>query len=179
MHLTDRLVSFISGLVILLLAVIFMIYAIPVDYVVNQIGTSIEYYTGSLETGIIGIILLLLALRAFWGAFKTEKPEKAVSQATEIGEVKISLQTLESMVSRVAQNEVKGIKDVKTNIKVAENGVIIYLRGRILADLELPQVSEQLQKSVKENIETKAGINVKEVKVLVENITTEASRPAK
>ncbi|ACB85278.1 alkaline shock response membrane anchor protein AmaP [Natranaerobius thermophilus] len=179
MQVLDRIIFFIGSLIILLLSITLIAYAIPLNLVINYIGTSLDYYTGTIEIGILGLVLLLIAFRSIWGVFKTESQAETVNHATEMGEVKISLQTIESMVIRAAQKEVKGIKEVKTNIKVSENGVIIYLRGKILADLEIPQVSEQLQKAVKENVESQAGINVKEVKVLVENITTEASRPAK
>ncbi|OWZ84022.1 alkaline shock response membrane anchor protein AmaP [Natranaerobius trueperi] len=177
MHVFDRVIFFITSFLLLILSVILVSFAIPIHPIMDEVRTSMEFYAESLELGIVGLIILLIALRSIWGASRVEKNEEVVNQNTEIGEVKISLKTIESMVLRVAKNEVKGMKEVKSRIKVSENGLIIYLKGKVQADVEIPQVSEELQKIAKDHVESKAGVNISEVKVYIENIASDASRP--
>ncbi len=182
MTVIDRLIYLILSLLMIVSSVALLAFAVPIYAIEEYIRLNISYYSGTPEMIALAVVILLISLRGLWGVFRVKRPPKeqpSVSQTTEIGEVQISLETIESMVLRVAKSEVKGLREVKADIKAVENGVLIQIKGKVLADLELPQLSEQLQKAVKDNIEARAGINVSEVKVLIENITSDASRPSK
>ena len=174
----DRLIFFIVGILLIMASIALISFAVPIYPIMEYVRTSIQNYTGSIELGIVGLIILILGLRAIWSCFKVERVEETVKHETEIGEVKISLQTIESLVLQAAKNKIKGIKEITAKIRTTESGVLILIKGKILADLEIPQVSEELQTAVKEHVESKAGITVGEVKVLIENVASDASRPS-
>lgn len=89
---------------------------------------------------------------------------------SEIGEIKISTDTLENLASKVSA-KINGVKEQKVRVKLEENGSVIVV-AKIYVDGEtpIPQISEQIQFQVKENIQNIAGIDVGQVHVIVANV---------
>ena len=54
----------------------------------------------------------------------------------------------------------------------------VRLKGEVSSEINIPQMSEELQKKVKEHIEECTGVPVNEVKIEISNVTT-ASRVVK
>ena len=61
-------------------------------------------------------------------------------------------------------------REVKSSVGLAENGVRIRLRLSLMPEAVIPEVSAQLQSTLKDYIETLSGINVKEILVYVEDM---------
>ncbi len=91
---------------------------------------------------------------------------------TEIGEVRISFKAIENMVL-TASRKVKGIREVNTRIDYIEQGLVIYIRIKILPDIAIPELTNELQTRVKDYVQEISGSSVAEIKVLVENIAQE------
>ena len=72
-----------------------------------------------------------------------------------------------------ASRKVKGIREVNTRIDSVEQGIVIYMRIKVLPDIPIPGLVNELQTRVKEYIQEITGSNVAEIKVLVENIAQE------
>jgi uncharacterized alkaline shock family protein YloU len=72
-----------------------------------------------------------------------------------------------------ASRKVKGIREVNTRIDSVEQGIVIYMRIKVLPDIPIPSLVNDLQARVKEYVQEISGSNVAEIKVLVENIAQE------
>lgn len=170
MSVLDRIVSFLGGIVVFVSAIILLILASPYHNLLEYYWTSIFRFLGVVELALIGIIFLLIAIRMLWLTFKREKGINSVSKEMELGELKIAVEAIENMVMQVA-GDIRGVTDIKTKIKPGDEGISIYFRGKVAPDVAIPPLSERLQREIKEYIETVSGIAVKEIKVLIENIT--------
>jgi len=118
---------------------------------------------------IISVLFFLLSLTFLLSGIRSNKDKRGVSKHTNIGEINISLNS----IANIAQNAAKratGIKDSKTVVKKAEDGVFIDVRTVVMPELSIPTISEDVQARVKKAVEDAAGIVVKQVKVTVENI---------
>ena len=175
MNAFDRIVSFLGGLLILAGAISLFILVSPYQNFLEYYWTSMINILGILEIVLIGLVILLISIRTLWLAFKREKKVDSVTKELELGEVKISLDAIETMVKQVAE-QTKGVKDIQTKIRAKEDGVIIYFKGKVLPDVIIPELSEELQSDIKEHVETVSGIVVKEVKMLIENISNEKGK---
>jgi hypothetical protein len=118
----------------------------------------------------IGSALLLIALIFLsFGLRSSKKIGNAVLKGSEYGEVLISITALENMVLRVVQ-QTQGIKDVSRQVSFTPDGLVVRVRIRVMPDVALPGLINDLQSKTKEYLEEITGIVVHEVKVMVENI---------
>lgn len=124
--------------------------------------TALLYAGGAMA--VAGLIPLLLG----FSPAQERRPE-ALLQRGECGEVHITLLALENMVLRVVQ-QIRGIRDSSRRVSCTPNGLVVYLRVKVLPDRKLPDLAAELQEKIKSYLEEITGIAVSEVKVKIENI---------
>lgn len=93
----------------------------------------------------------------------------SVHQRTEFGDVQISLDTIENMTLKVAERT-KGVRDLKTRVRVVESGLEIVIRAVVDGETPIPGLSESMQKSIHTEVEEITGIPVSSVSVYIANI---------
>ena len=126
---------------------------------------------GSFIMLFIAFIFFALSVTFLLSGFKSDKDKKAVSKYTNIGEIKISLNSIES-IALAASRRLNGVKESKAYVTKLGDGVAVVIKALVLADINIPALSEDIQVKVKKSIEDSSGITVTDVKVLVENIYT-------
>jgi uncharacterized alkaline shock family protein YloU len=117
---------------------------------------------------ILALVFFLVSLRFLLMRLRPKERESVV-QATEIGEIGISLQTMESLAERAVRT-VRGVHDLNARVRITDAGVSVAVRITVLPDLEIPAMTEQIQSKVKEYIESMTGVAVERVKVLVSSV---------
>lgn len=143
---------------------------IPADY--------LRPYAEQMLTGshpaylIVAIIFLIVSLRFFFSSFRSRQPkrERGIRQRSDLGEVNITLQTIQTIAERAARR-VKGVRDLKTVVRAHESGNMITLRVSVDGETPLPELTQQLQAVVKEQVEGIAGVMISEVAVVVTEVT--------
>ena len=125
-------------------------------------GETVLLATGSALL-LIALILISLGLRS------SKKIRSAVLKGSEFGEILISITALENMVLRVIQ-QTQGIKDVSRQVTYTPDGLVVSILIKVMPDLSLPAIINDLQSKTKEYLEEITGIVVHEIKVRVENI---------
>ncbi len=100
-----------------------------------------------------------------------EKREGAVvSLKNPLGEMEISQKAICGFIQRIGKG-VEGVEDIKADIKLAEEGVDVYLTLSAQGQGEIPRLIDELQTVVKNYLNNTVGIeNVREVKVKVAKI---------
>jgi len=139
---------------------------------VDVAGTGLEGLEGATETGIAGAFLLVVGIVFLLISFSRapeSKRGRSIVQFHENGELRIALVAVENMVLRISR-QVKGIRETTTRVDYTDQGLLIYVKAKVLPDNQVPQLVSELQNKVKEYVEEMTGILVVEVKVLVENI---------
>ena len=116
---------------------------------------------------VVGVILLIFSTKG-----SKKKEGGTIVSFTEIGEIRISFRAIENMVLN-ASRKVKGIREVNTRLNFTEQGLVIYLRVKVIPDVPIPALVGELQGKVREYVQEISGSSVAEVKVLVENIAQE------
>lgn len=120
-----------------------------------------------------GVILFLIALKLLFagrGERKPELPASALIRQSDIGGTFISLQAIDSMVQKFCASQQR-IRESSTSVRAAEGGVTIGVRLSVLPETDIVTLTQDLQKSLKEHVETLTGIQVREVGILVESAT--------
>lgn len=120
---------------------------------------------------IIALIFFALSITFLLSGVKSNKDKKAVSKHTNIGEIRISLNSIENIAINASKRS-NGIKETRTMVKKADDGVEIEVRIVVMPDLSIPVISEEVQGRVKKAVEESSGIPVKQVRVFVDSIYT-------
>ncbi|MFA6308504.1 MAG: alkaline shock response membrane anchor protein AmaP [Clostridia bacterium] len=119
----------------------------------------------------VAFVLLILSVLFLLSGIKSNKDRKAISKFSNIGEIKISLTSIEN-IALAAAKRLNGVKESKAVVNKTNEGVSIVIKTLIVSDMNIPELSEDIQAKVKSLVEQTTGIKVNEVKVIVENIHT-------
>lgn len=126
----------------------------------------------------IGLVLLILSIYFLGLVFKTRKEKKSVNKVTDIGEISISLMSLEN-IALSATKKLDGISGTKAIVSRQDKNVAITVKTHVYPDINIPSLSEKIQSIVKTAVEDISGITVSSVRVFVESITESEVRKTK
>ncbi len=118
---------------------------------------------------IVALIFFALSIMFLLSGVRSGKDKKAVSKHTNIGEIKISLNSIENIAIN-ASKRTNGVRESKTLVKKAEDGVEIEVRVIVMPDMSIPVITEEVQGRVKKSVEDASGVTVRSVKVIVDSI---------
>ncbi|MGI6364853.1 MAG: alkaline shock response membrane anchor protein AmaP [Bacillota bacterium] len=170
--------TFFTAIWVLMVATIAALLAlVPVLGGVGAIITDfIEFIQDSYLFSVVFALVLGLSLWLFAAQFQGSKRNQAPSSVilhVEEGEVRVAMSAIETLVQQAA-GQVKGIREVRSSFFTKDEGLGVYIRTTVTAEESIPELSSQLQKVVKDHVLRIAGINIEEVRVLVENVSTAA-----
>lgn len=138
--------------------------------VYNYISTGVLYNRGaSIAAFIIVFIFFVLSLAFLLSGIKSGKDKKAVSKHTSIGEIKISLNSIEN-ITLAAARRLNGVRDTKARVYKVNDSVSITVNIVVMPDISIPALSEDIQARVKKSVEESSGVTVNDVKVFVDSI---------
>ena len=153
-------------------AIVMIVIARPEIFnsISNYIITSVLYNSGaSIAAFVIVFIFFVLSLAFLFSGIKSGKDKKAVSKYTSIGEIKISLNSIEN-IALAAAKRLNGVRDTKARVYKLDDSVSIAINIVVMPDISIPALSEEIQTRVKKSVEESSGITVNDVKVFVDSI---------
>lgn len=118
---------------------------------------------------IVSILFILMSIRILYLTLRSGKHAPSIDQRNDFGDIKISVETVENL-SLKAAFRVKGIKDVKARVQVNQIGLEIIIRTMVDGENPIPELTEEIQRTVKQQLEEVTGIPVASVSVYVANI---------
>jgi uncharacterized alkaline shock family protein YloU len=121
-------------------------------------------------------IVVLVGLRLLWVSLLSKPGGRhVVLTESSLGQVNISLMAIESLVEKTV-SQFNGVRDVKPNIIQVKQGIGINIRVAVTPDVNLPQLSEEIQSRVKSKVLEVTGISVNTIKIAVKNISVHKPR---
>lgn len=120
---------------------------------------------------IVELIFFGLSLMFLLSGVRSQRNRKSISRFNKIGEIKISLNTIENL-ALAASRRSNGVKDSKAYVRKLGDNVSVHIKIVVMPDINIPALLEDIQMRVKKSIEETSGILVNDVKVFVENIYT-------
>lgn len=176
MNIMDRIILTIYMLFMVFISICLII--IPFNVIPGEtIDLIKDQLYGNWYYSLVGLLALIASIRLFISGVSTGgKGKKGIVRPAEFGDVKISMDTFQSLAVR-AVKQIGGIKDVKISIGVANGELTVGARILVMPDINIPMVVREVQGKIKEYIESTTEVNVKDVKVAIENVaTTSAAR---
>jgi len=174
----DRLLSAAAGMLIALAAVGLFVYGTGIfpfklDLSVLEGGMAVWQRAVIIA---VSLVLLLLGLHGISLLFRRKKDKSFVIQQTEYGDMSISMKALENMVRKCVDAHSE-LKAEYTRISHSRTGVKVDIKITLLSGVNIPLAVNALQKQIKQYITSCSGVDVQEVRVMVETDTARLAEP--
>ena len=176
MPLMGRLVIFIYNLLILAIAGVVIAISVGWAYPLTYLNAVTLTSANNLIMGAIGIVVAIIAfIMLLWGLKTSPGIAAIVVEKSTDGEVSISIDAAKAIIMR-AVRQVEGVKELRPTVNPTPAGIIVKLHTMINPDHNVPETSQLLQCVVRENLEKTGGLQVAEIKVLVDVFNADGSK---
>jgi uncharacterized alkaline shock family protein YloU len=173
----DRLLLFVYTLITLIASAVLLTAAfawIPEDQTISAAHQLYHDLPTSYTTIVISLLVLVISLRFLYVTLRRGRAQApSIDQRTDFGDIRISLDTVENLTLKAASRS-RGVKEVKARVRVSPAGIEIDVRALVDGESSIPELTEDMQRSVKELVEEITGIPVASVTVFVANIVPSA-----
>ncbi|GAB6929867.1 hypothetical protein JCM10914A_38500 [Paenibacillus sp. JCM 10914] len=163
----DRLLLFIYSLSIGVISVVaILLLSGAVSYSLTNEQEQLLIWAGIT----VAVILFLLSIRFFYISVRRDRSNlNSIDQRTEFGDIQISVETIENLCLKAA-SRVRGVKDLKSRIKVSQAGLEIAIRAVVDGEESIPTLTTDVQKQVHDFVGDTTGIPVSSVSVYIANV---------
>ncbi|MDD3334146.1 MAG: alkaline shock response membrane anchor protein AmaP [Eubacteriales bacterium] len=169
LKLWDRILAAFTGLIILLMGIALFVFSVSIFPVQVDLSVLNGPFTVWQRVGMIAAatVMVLLGLHGLWLLFHRRNDKGFIMQHTELGDMSISMNALETMVHKcVDQHQELTVKS--TRIYKVKTGIAVEIRIILENGINIPLTVNALQKQIKQYITSCSGVDVCEVRVLVE-----------
>ncbi|MGB9839963.1 Asp23/Gls24 family envelope stress response protein [Thermovenabulum sp.] len=139
-----------------------IMYFLDLPFPLLNLWTSFAGMVGNLEFAIIFGLVFLLSLYTLYLSLKIKRVELAQINKSEIGGVSISFKAIEDMVA-ILMKKYDAVKEIK-----------LYLS--VTPEANIPELSADIQKTVKEALQSAAGVEVNNVNVVIKDVFKAAKK---
>lgn len=115
----------------------------------------------------VALVLCALGIHSISILFRRNRDRGFIMQHTEYGDMSISMQAMENMVKKCIDTH-EELKVTRTRIHRTRDGVVVNIRISLANGVNIPLTVNALQKQIKHYITSCSGVDVKEVRVMVE-----------
>ena len=120
--------------------------------------------------GLIGVLLIFFVVYLIWQKAQIDKGNLSVVQKTSFGEIKISIGSIKRLALKVVK-EMGEITETRPEVNILKSGGInIGLHLSVKQDVNIPELSEKIQRKLKEYLLNTSGIETKEIKIYIDKI---------
>jgi uncharacterized alkaline shock family protein YloU len=132
--------------------------------------------TSNLIMGTSGIVLAVIAfIMLMWGLKTSPDIASIVVEKGIAGEVSISIAATKAIIMK-AVRQVEGVKELRPTVNSTPTGLTVKLHAMLNPDHNVPETAQLLQCAVRENLEKTGGLQVADIKVLVDDFNPGSSR---
>lgn len=177
MSVTKRIVLsvYLAVVILLCLVLLFSIFGvIGQDYVTHAVATMMNGSTGyQVLYAAIAIALVVVGVCLIFLDFRPRSPKSVKIAAVENGSIMITVRAIEELVGRYLKQQ-ENIKELHAKVQSFEEYVEIQVDISIFPGVNIPEVTRGIHEGLKQSVESQTGIEVRDVKILVQNIVSEA-----
>lgn len=171
MNISNRIILSIYMLIMVIFSIFVM--CLPFNLIpLNVIDLIVREFYSVWYYSLIGLFVFIVSMKLLLsGITQDNRTKKGVIKLTEYGEIKISVETFESLAMKVVK-QVAGVRDIKVRVELGNGDITVHARLLILPDVNIPKVISEAQSKVKDYIESTTEVNVREVKVIIVDVAT-------
>ena len=139
---------------------------------ISDIGEYMNIINNQYIYSLIGIILLLLSIKGLFSGMRVmPKNPKHIITPMNFGNLIISEEAIKGLTYNVITKTV-GIREPKIEVNFNELGLEIFIKGQVSPEINIPEMTRNVQVDVKETIQGNTGLEVSSVNIEVSSIST-------
>lgn len=169
----QRVLLGVFALLIAALALFVLLMALGWKEPLNYLQTMLVQEQGRWLAAAVAALVFLLVMKLLFDSLRPVHNAQASIQTTALGEVNINISALENMVKKAVQ-PIKGLHSIKPKIKCVPEGIAVFIKVQVATEMNIPEITADMQIKIKEYLETYAGIKLLEARILVEDAPQEA-----
>lgn len=174
MGIIDRIVLSIYTFSLAIISGLMVLVAIAPEWLQPHLWLQEALSTGRGQAliGLVGAAFFAVSVRLIVFAFARKGGGQPVVYESAMGEVHISLGAVESLVKKTARS-IKGVREMKATITHGKDGLHAHLVGTVSPEVSIPEVSQEIQATVRQYVKRVVGVEMAEVTLEVENIAAD------
>ncbi len=175
----NRILSALAGLLIALVAIGLFVFGIGVF----PVKMALSFFEGPFELWqravmvVVSLVLFGLGVHGISLLFRRGREKDFIIQHTEFGDMSISMKAMESMVNKCVDAH-QELSVTSTRIHHGREGVVVDIKIMLASGVNIPLTVNALQKQIKQYITSCSGVEVQQVRVMVETDSTRLTAPA-
>ena len=114
----------------------------------------------SIVAGVAGLVAIVSGVSVLIKSRKNKGRDRLITFQNPDGEVTVSISAIENYVQRVAKG-IPGIAEVKASANVGKKGIAIVSFVAVSAGTNIPEVTENIQMTVKSKVQDMLGVEEK------------------
>lgn len=135
----------------------------------NYISLALATPQNRIAVGLVATVILIGAVLILLSGLKPETaPESMVVESSLAGQVSITVAAIETIIMK-AVRKVEGVKEIRPLVTGNPQGLVVCLHMRINPEFSVPEMSKNIQSVVKQHLEDIGGLQVAEIKILVDD----------
>jgi len=173
MRIMDRILLAVYTVLIIILSIVAIavsLHLIPLETMYAYIQSVYDSLQIAIVVLIISLLFLIISLELLLSGVRHKAPRGALLKADESGSVMLSISAIDSMVQRSARM-IEGVRDIRSSVSVDADGTKIMLSVQVEQDVNIPELTDNLQAQVKEYLEKYGGIKIKSLAVRIDSIS--------
>lgn len=169
LRIRDRIVSAVLGVMVMMAALGALLFSVGVLSRAEAANVLNHFWNNCpVWLAVVGcIVLFLVGLCGVATLFRRRKDKGFVLQHTEYGDMSISMKALANMVKQCVESHPE-LTVTQTRIEHFRGGVTVEMKITLASGINIPLTVNALQKQIKQYITSCSGVDVHEVRVLVE-----------
>ncbi|NLG32431.1 MAG: alkaline shock response membrane anchor protein AmaP [Syntrophomonadaceae bacterium] len=172
-----RIAFTIYSLLLIILAILVLGVAAgrpePAEFISIALGSP----QNRIIIGMLAIVLLVIVVLILVSGIKGKPGLTSVVISSSLtGQISITVAAIKVIIMK-AIRQVEGVKEIKSSVDKGNDGIIVKIHMLINPDQSVVEMSQKIQAVVKEYLEQYGGLQVSEVRVLVDDFST-TSKPA-
>lgn len=175
MGLVDRLIIAVYTIVLTGLSALLVLVALGWSDPLTLLQEVFMDVRGRWAAGFIGALFFIIGLRLLTSLLRRRVVNGALVRQAKLGEVQVALGAVEHFVARVGR-QVDGVRDLRARVTPGEEGIRVHLRASVAANVHVPDLSEQLQTAVQQQVQETIGVGVEHIHTIIDSIDGDARR---
>lgn len=158
-----KLAGLVYFLIMMALGAVFICVAlntVPSTFIAEAVDAVRADMYLSIAVGVAGLMAIISGVLVLIRSRKNKGRNRLITFQNPDGEVTVSISAIENYVQRVARG-IPGIADVKASAKVGKKGIAIVSFVAVSAGTNIPEVTENIQMTVKSKVQDMLGVEEK------------------
>ncbi|WAM34745.1 alkaline shock response membrane anchor protein AmaP [Caldicellulosiruptor morganii] len=168
MKIGERILLTIFTLVVIIVSIFAILLSLGV-FNIDSVQSAVYEYMNNPVYGLVPLLMIVMGFAVMFIGVKKKKVRLGIIHTNEFGNLVISPKTFES-AGYSAIKDIKGIKDAAIEIEFDESGVEYNIDALVVSDVNIPELTKEVQNAIKNHVETVIGIPVKSVNLHVKDM---------